>query len=201
MNPADLNSTRLYPFADHDGYYFYAGTIDGGRQLLLFADGLALVFDADGDLLGHERREPPPRKPLPRDDSGEGGLKLDPGRNVIGQIVEFWETEEGRRDLDHMQREEERIRDVFFRPWFRELGFRPGTIRVRKFHDPETVVAIDDLPDFYDDFLRGTAHSCFSDEELAEFPEGIESWKERGMFILTYGNEIWMDGDGRIDST
>ncbi|HWE35634.1 MAG TPA: hypothetical protein VG406_03610 [Isosphaeraceae bacterium] len=201
MNSAGTNATRLYPFADQDGHYFYAGTIDGGRQLLLFEGGLALFFDADGNLLGHERREPPPEQPLPRDESGEGGLKLDTRKNVLGQVFAHWKTDEGRRDLEHMDREEERIRAIFYRPWLRELGFRPGTIRVKKLADPETGVSIDDHPKYLANFLDGTPDPCFSAEDLEGFSAEIDHWRNRGLFVLNNRYDIWIDGEGNIDST
>jgi hypothetical protein len=199
--PSISDSERRYPFLDAGGGYFYAGTATGGRQVLLFTGGVALFFDADGNFLGTERREPPRRRPY-RPRAGKG-LELDPKEDVLGQLVAYWSTPEGRRDWEHGVREEERIRDNFLRPWLAELGFEPGQIWVKKFDDPTTGLGIADLPTHYAEFLADPVAPCFNDDDRSEYPEEIEEWLREGMFVVRSRDSdwLWMDGDGDINST
>jgi hypothetical protein len=195
-------SDRRYPFMDSDGGYFYAGTASGGRQVLLFAGGAALFFDMDGNLIGSERRDPPKRRPF-RPSTEENRLELDPKVNVFAQLNAYWSTPEGRRSWDHGIREEERIRDTFYRPWLAELGFQPGTIFVKKFDDPVTGFNVADLPRHYVKFLADPHVQSFDDDERAEYPEMIDDWVREGMFVVRVGDYewLWMDGDGDVNST
>jgi hypothetical protein len=195
------DSERRYPFLDRDGGYFYAGTATGGRQVLLFTHGVALVFDADGNFLSSERREPPRRRPY-RPRTGRGP-KLDPEGNILGQLFAYWSTPEGQRDWEHGVREEERIRDTFLRPWLAELGFEPGQIWVKTFDDPATGLGIADLPDHFATFLADPDAPFFDDEDRSEYPKEIEEWRREGMFVVRSRNSdwLWMNGDGDINST
>src|SRR3954451_11815687 len=79
----------LYTIQNDNGNYFYAGKTDGGRQVLLFNSGIALLFDAEGNLIGRQDREPPKHE-LYRPDREEDGLRLDTRRNVLEQIFNYW---------------------------------------------------------------------------------------------------------------
>ena len=201
FKPSIPNSERRYAFMDGDGGYFYAGTDAGGRQVLLFTRAVALLFDLDGNLRGSERREPPERQPY-RPGTGER-IELDLKGNVLGQLIEHWLTPEGQLSWEHGVREEERIRDTFFRPWLAEFDFRPGTILVKKFDDPMTGIRVADLPDHYAQFLADPDAQFFDDDDRTEYPEMIEAWLRRGMFVVRVGDVewLWMTGDGDVNST
>ena len=202
MSEASIpESERRYAFMDGEGAYFYAGTAKDGRQVLLFTFGAVLLFDIEGNLLGSERREPPERQPY-RPGTGER-IELDLKGNVLGQLINHWSTPEGQRSWEHSVREEERIRDTFFRPWLAEFDFQPGTIFVEKFDDPVTGIRVADLPDHYAQFLADPDAQFFGDDDRTEYPEMIEEWLRRGMFVIRVGNHewLWMTGDGEVNST
>jgi hypothetical protein len=85
--------------------------------------------------------------------------------------------------------------------WQPELDFRAGPIEVRKFWVDEIGVGIEDYPSHYQDVIDKLARKEPLDELEAEFVKEIPSWNERGRYVLYWGNDWWMNGDGTCEST
>jgi hypothetical protein len=49
--------------------------------------------------------------------------------------------------------------------------------------------------------LENPHDSSFSDEDRKEYPRTIEEWLRAGNYVLWCGNDLWMSGDGEIEST
>ena len=196
-----MDLERRYPFKDAGGGYFYAGKASGGRLVLLFTRGDALLFDSDGNLIGSEHRDPP--KPRSFRPGNEERFDLDRKQNVLSQLNAYWSTPAGKHSREDYAREHERIQETFFRPWLAEFGFQPGTIFVQKFDDPVTGMRVTDMPEHFAKFLTDPHAPFFDDEDRSDFPELIDEWLRRGMFVVRVGNNewLWMDGDGDVDST
>lgn len=83
--------------------------------------------------------------------------------------------------------------------WLRRTGFEPGTIHVRAFaHGP---FLIKDMPQEYRDFLQDPDEVPRTAREKASLQADIEEWRKWGRFILIWGDEFWMEGDGTIFAT
>ncbi|MDR3633969.1 MAG: hypothetical protein P4L84_09200 [Isosphaeraceae bacterium] len=203
MDSYERDPNWLYPIqcprleGRPSGYYFYAGTTDDGRQVLLFENGLALFFDAGGNLIGQEKREPPESQPFPqtKDCAGETGP------DFLKRFPEFLASEEGRRWTEHYTNERTRIYGSFFYPWLTELRFHPGTIRVKRFGIPGARIGITDLASIDAQGLHDPNSPEFGEGERAEKLQEIKEWLSNGMFVLWFGKDLWLNGDGHIEST
>jgi len=82
--------------------------------------------------------------------------------------------------------------------WQAEMGFRPATIRVRKFWSVEHYIGIEDYPS---DFHEVLSDPDADDEEKAEMRESIRLWDKAGQFVVQWGNDYWLDGTGRVVSS
>jgi len=74
-------------------------------------------------------------------------------------------------------------------------GFERATIRVRPFVIPEIGVELNPLHPRLADFLDDP--DDFADEEQ----EDIREWIEAGCSELLYGNNYFLGGDGKVDSS
>src|SRR5687768_7903927 len=83
--------------------------------------------------------------------------------------------------------------------WPRGLGFTPGTIRVRKFAAGSAVIRA--MPSVYQDFLADPREIDRTPAEEARLRADIREWTDRGRFVLHWGDEIWMEGDGTVFAT
>jgi hypothetical protein len=83
--------------------------------------------------------------------------------------------------------------------WQMEMGFRPGTIEVRRFETYGAAIA--DRPWHYEEFLRNPAAFEPDEREQAAWRDEVRSWDQRGLFVLHWGKDYWMNADGSIDST
>jgi hypothetical protein len=92
---------------------------------------------------------------------------------------------------------DDRIRPMI-EGWQAEMGFRPATIRVRKFYSDEYSKGIEDYPDHFADIL---ADPEADEEEKADVRESMEIWDSEGQFVLLWGNDYWLDGSGRVVSS
>ena len=155
----------------HDQGYFQAGVTADGRQVLM-DDLLAVFFDADGNLLGYEFR-PQPFEPE-RDPRSGNPLPTAEDRAAVKTLMEAWQ---------------------------REIGFYPQPIRVRRFSVPENGIGIDDRPDHFEEFLKAPELEEPDEDERREMFESIREWDECGNFVLYWGNDLWLDGDGVVESS
>jgi hypothetical protein len=96
----------------------------------------------------------------------------------------------GRRRREHLRPIEAiyPTHDEVFRPelraWQEEIGFRPVTIRVKRFSIPELGIGIQDDPDHFQEIL---ADPDYSEEEKADIRESIAVWEADGQFVLLWG--------------
>jgi|GEM_PF-1648077 len=85
--------------------------------------------------------------------------------------------------------------------WMEEIGYQPETIHVRKFVVPELGIGIEDRPGYMEDFLKAPELDEPDEEERKWMFDLIHEWDEDGSFVLYYGNDLFMDGEGDISST
>ena len=86
--------------------------------------------------------------------------------------------------------------------WWKELGFAPGTIRVRRFDCKEAGVRIEDLPDYLEEFLQDPEGFAQNKQESASsYFESGRRWRESGQFVLWWAKDYWLDGGGAVEST
>ena len=83
--------------------------------------------------------------------------------------------------------------------WQRAVGFKEGPIHVRAFREGD--VLIKDLPTTYSDFLQDPEEVPRSAREKTSVRADIREWTERGRFVLVWGSEFWMEGDGTVFAT
>jgi hypothetical protein len=83
--------------------------------------------------------------------------------------------------------------------WLREVGFEPGTIRVRKFE--QGGVLIRDMAAQYVGFLKDPDEWADTPASKARITAWIQEWRDRGRFVLVWGDEMWVDGDGTVIAT
>lgn len=79
--------------------------------------------------------------------------------------------------------------------WAAELGFKEGTIAVQRFCLPEYDLCIHDLPEILQELLDS------GDEIDDDTKEWMELWQERGTYVLIWGNDYYIDRDGKVKST
>lgn len=85
--------------------------------------------------------------------------------------------------------------------WADEIGYQPATIHVRKFVVAEQGIGIEDRPDHMVAFLKAPELEE-PDAENREFMfDDIREWDESGKYVLYYGNDLWMDADGSVNSS
>jgi hypothetical protein len=82
--------------------------------------------------------------------------------------------------------------------WKKEMGFRPATIRVKRFFSAEHSIGIEDYPAHFHEILSDPAAG---DEEKADIHDSMELWDKDGQFVLLWGNDYWLDGSGRVVSS
>jgi hypothetical protein len=82
--------------------------------------------------------------------------------------------------------------------WKQEMGFRPATIRVRKFWSAEHYIGIEDYPSHFHEILSDPSAD---EEEKADVRESMERWDKDGQFVLQWGNDYWLDRAGRVVSS
>jgi hypothetical protein len=81
--------------------------------------------------------------------------------------------------------------------WQAEIGFTARLIRVRRFSC--NGLRIEDRPVHYEEFLSNRA--LWRPEELEPMRNEIEDWDRRGCFVLYWGNDLWLNGRGEVESS
>lgn len=79
-----------------------------------------------------------------------------------------------------------------------EFGFAPETARVKEFRIEPEGLAVYQLPEHYQAFLRDPRDPIFDDEQRTVFPRLIKEWVEEGQFVLEWGNDYWLDSTSEV---
>jgi hypothetical protein len=157
------------------GICFLAGTVPKSKQVILglhYPDFVALFFDQDGNLIDVQTKEVP-----------------DPTKNE-----EFWGPY-----LTFPAQHQKNARRAL-RAWLKDMRFKPGTVRVKKFYLPDRPIGIQDLPQHLEEFLN-KPEIIEDREERAQWYGDINDWRKEGMFVFSFGKDYWMDKNGGIEST
>ena len=174
-SPDALGPPREHYPLRHDNGYFDTGATGDGRQVIMsFSWGglIAVFFDRDGSLLDWEVR------PLPREPDCHP---------VSGRMLHSPEFDAAV--------------EAATRSWKRELNLHEQPIRVRRFSIDELGVGIEDLSDDDEDFLKAPEMEEPEEEERLERWKSLREWWSSGSFVLYWGNDLWLDGDGNVTSS
>lgn len=82
------------------------------------------------------------------------------------------------------------------RAWQDEMGFRPETIRVKRFFITELGIEI--YPEHFGEIL---ADPEASDEDKDDIRDSMRAWDADEQFVLFWGNDFWLDGTGEVVSS
>ncbi|HEY7155408.1 MAG TPA: hypothetical protein VH575_15710 [Gemmataceae bacterium] len=167
----NISGDRLFPIRKYD---YATGLCDDGRQVvmgLLCPHLVAYFFDPQGNLLAKESR--PWDHPAPT-----------MGANGPYRIYDT----EFQAALDRQ-----------LRGWQAEIGFRPGTIRVKAFLDEEEPVGIELLPEHYRDIDPVAEYP--DEEDRREFLKARDQWVRQGKFVWWWAKDYFMSRDGKVEST
>jgi hypothetical protein len=166
----DETNIRFYPIKPGD---FDTGLCADGRQVvmgLLCPHLVAYFFDADGTLLGGERR----LWNTAAERMSENGPYILHGEPFCSAL----------------ERQKQEWKDV--------LGFRSATIRVKEFFDSEHFVGIEPLPARYQDLE--TSEESQDEEERRQLMQMRDSWLADGSFVWWWAEDYWMSKDGEVES-
>jgi hypothetical protein len=81
----------------------------------------------------------------------------------------------------------------------RTNGFRPDTIRVKKFSIPDRFIKIEDIPEHYQEFLNNP--NDYEPERQQELADDIRTWIQDGDFVLWWGEDYYLDSSGEVVSS
>ena len=171
---------RLFPFALDEGI-IYPGTASENETVLFLLETsrlLRLRFDAVGHLTSHDVRAVPEQS-LP----WFGPKLIGTGKSAI---PDFRQNNAG-----------------FLRFLRDEFAYVPNRINIRQFTaniDCDTCIYVDPLPMILADFIQDPSDvSCFDDLDAAR--ETLRHWITTMQFVFEWGNDSWMNSEGRIVST
>jgi hypothetical protein len=168
---ADSASERLYLLRAEEGDAFRTGVCADGRQAIvgmLRPEMTVYFFAPDGALLGREAQAW--EVPAPRSPSGGHDYSKEFGAAQERQV----------------------------RRWQAQVGFRPGTIRVRKVDDGVSL-AIEDYPEGLLEELTG---GHLPAEERAELEARLRRWRESGSYVLHFWDgEYHVSGEGEVSGS
>lgn len=80
-------------------------------------------------------------------------------------------------------------------------GFEAGTIHVQNFEYAERGLAIRDLPQGFEEFLKDPTKYEPDPVWREKTQKNVLEWQRAGNYVLTFGKEYWMCGDGSVHST
>jgi hypothetical protein len=171
-------SGHQYLIQSHESYFFWAGRTKDRTQVLM---GLAcpylvgFFFDLGGNLIGVQKRHLEFLQP--------SGVFVD-GEPIQGQvkIYDIYDEEIPIR-LDE---------------WQQEIGFQEQIISVKRFADPAIGIGIRDYPEHFAEVLSDPEAS---EEEKEGVLESLPEWEADGQFVLWWGNDYWLNGDGEVTSS
>lgn len=173
----ERSASHLYA-VQPDQEYFDAGKTIDGRQVLMglyCPEIVAIFFDASGNVIGHEAR----RLEFLRKSS----------------VIVDGEPIEGMVGVYDIYDERIPARIV---AWQEELGYRPDTIRVKRFFLEELGIGIEDYPAHFDEVLADPAESGAEKEQVRE---SMRLWDADGQFVLYWGNDYWLNEFGEVVSS
>ena len=161
---------RLYNI-QNSTYYFHTGCLTDGHQVLMgvqMPEAVLLLFDASGNYECTHVRD---FSTLPSTDFSQG----------------FY-AQEG---ISHISEKE-------IPAWQEEIGYVPGTIRVKRFFLPERWIGIREIPE---DYEEEAINADFPDEEAEEMREVRRRWYADQSFVLCFDEDYYMSEDGDVDSS
>ncbi len=185
-----MTEDRRYPLStygqeDRSAPFFTGRTADGSQLLLGPFDGGILVirFSRDGEFLACEQH--------PLLTSRESiGADIRARHPVLGasdfamlRAIEFGDAEGAEVRV---------LRD--------RLGVSPATIQVRAFHLDDYPIGIDPYPDFLEQ-VKDDPGSIEDEEEREELLEALRNWEANGEFVFWWGNDLYVDGTGKVVSS
>ena len=80
--------------------------------------------------------------------------------------------------------------------FLKDNGFQRQPISIKKFAIPEEEICIEDLPRTFRDILANP--NCYDDSDVVDARNIASIWSQTGKFVLNWGCEYWVDGDGTI---
>lgn len=148
---------------------FYCGTIADGRQIIMgwyYEHVVTYFFTPEGEFAGGTRKSWEP----PSRKKGEADWQYD--------------------------RRCEPVVDKLIKDWQAELGFTWGTIRIKRFFDPEYDIGIEDAPGHLQVLDR-------EEDEIRrnELKEMLSGWLEDGEYVFWWGKDYYTGADGSNSST
>lgn len=93
----------------------------------------------------------------------------------------------------------ERSESAALEAWRREIGFASGTIRIKRQAVEDLI--IEDWPGCFFEFGADPAGVEPSEGHRKRLERQIERWQREGCYVLWFGKDYWMEGDGTIGST
>ena len=118
-----------------------------------------------------------------------------------GNFIEVQERRlPGYNSWEHVDHDDPRVLKVLH-DWQEELGFTAATIKVRRFDVPGQGIGIEDRPEHFEAFLKDPERVEPDEVTRARDLESIRRWEREGMYVLWWGRDLWMDGNGEVEST
>lgn len=174
----ERDASHLYSIQSEESYGFWTGRTKDHTQVLM---GLAcpyliaFVFDLEGNIIGGHRKRLDFLQP--------SGVIVD-GEPLRGLVQTF-------------NIYDERI-PVRVEEWQQQMGFQDQLIRVKRFADPEMGISIGDYPEHFAEILSDPEASK---EEKDSVLESLSEWEAAGQFVLLWGDDYWLNGDGEVTSS
>ena len=159
----------------NDGVDFFTGHCADGRQLvmgLLCPELVTVLFDAEGNYLCSEERPWSAAAAKVAGHKPPYDICNEPFQKLIAAELTEWQN---------------------------ELGYRPGTIRVKTFWADNHHVGIDQLPYHYRDLE--TADWIPNEEERREMMASRDRWLADGDFVFWWAKDYFMSKEGDVTST
>jgi hypothetical protein len=175
--PQERDASHLYPIQSEPSYFFFAGTTPHGQVLMGLACPylVAYYFDSEGNLTGGDRRCLDFLRP--------SGVYA--GGEPIPEQVQTYNVYDDRIP-------------ILLQEWQREMGFREQSIRVKRFADSEFGIGIRDYPEHFSEVMSDPETT---EEEKANELECESQWEADGQFVLWWGNDYWLNGEGEVTSS
>jgi hypothetical protein len=84
--------------------------------------------------------------------------------------------------------------------WRNRFDLKDGRIYVKRFWISDKGIGIDDWPFSIQEYIMEPEK--FTPEEKEELEEELQGWKEEGdLYVFSWDNEFYVDGNGRIVSS
>ncbi|NUQ05786.1 MAG: hypothetical protein HUU31_17985 [Anaerolineae bacterium] len=178
-----MTTPKLFPIQEHPYRSIYPGRSKEGHPLIGFTryDYIVIArFATNGELQGAEVVDWTRPKVQREDESPDAFIKA--------REQEFELTRAHLRTLGFASLETVSVQK-FWLPGTDFIGITQYPVHLAPFLEPHESEYEDIDPISLDDFERD------------ELREQLREWRERGDFVLYYGNDYWCDPDGEINSS